>query len=239
MPPRNTNANDNERWRLAQSITIMSMAGLVIVASVAIFFSENRAETSQMVFTAVVPLLASWVGAVLAYYYSSKSLESATNSVKELVPVEDRLRSIPAVDVMIKVADMAYFPPDDSQKVQDILDKLKATGKGERLPFLNDKKHPVYMLHKSYVDSALLRAGSEIAIDTVTLKELFEKVPDLKVIALGTFGTLGEDATLETVRTVMGFIKNCQDVYITKDGTKDSPVLGWITNVILEENSKL
>ena len=239
MPPSNDPSRDNERWRLARSITFMSMAGLVIVASVAIGFSDTKSQTAQMVFTAVVPLLASWVGAVLAYYYSSKSLEAATSSVKELVSVEDRLRSIPVSDVMIKIEDMVYFPQDDARHVQEVLQELKKSGKGERLPFLNDKKHPAYMLHKSAVDGALLQLGTGTPIADITFEQLFKKVPDLKDMAEKTFGTVGKDVSLETVRSVMGGIKDCQDVYITEKGTKDSPVVGWITNVILEKNSKV
>jgi hypothetical protein len=140
---------------------------------------------------------------------------------------------------MIKIEDMVYFPKDDTQKVQDILQKLKDADKGERLPFLNDNKHPAYMLHKSAVDGALLQLDPGTSIADVTIAQLFKKVPDLKDTAEKSFGTVGKDVSLEAVRSVMGSIKDCQDVYVTEKGTKDSPVVGWITNVILEQNSKL
>src|SRR5262245_30441440 len=157
---------ENERWKLAQNITRNSTFGLAALAIAAIFFSEDKAQTAQMAFTAVVPLLASWVDAVLAYYYSSENLEAATKSVKDLVSVEDKLRAIPVSQVMIKITEIAYFPQDDTQKVQDLLKTLKASGKGERLPFLNNDKHPIYMLHKSAIDGALVEgvtAGLNIA----------------------------------------------------------------------------
>lgn len=31
--------------------------------------------------------------------------------------------------------------------------------------------------------------------------------------------------------------KSCQDVFITKNGNATEPVLGWITNVTISENS--
>jgi hypothetical protein len=192
-----------------------------------------------MVFTAVIPLLASWVGTVLAYYYSSESLEAATKSVRELIPLEEKLKAIPVTEAMIKLSDIAKFNYDDNQKVQDILAMLKASNKGERLPFLDDNNHPIYMLHKSTIDSALVEVGQEIDIANVTLQELFERVPSLKIMGMGSFGTLGQDATLESAREEMNRINNCQDVYITEKGTKNSPVVGWITNGIIEENSKL
>ncbi len=238
----NKNGTDNLsalRWRLALIITIISILGIAVVAGLAIFFSDSRAATAQTVFTAVIPLLASWVGTVLAYYYSSESLEAATQSVKDLIPVEEKLKAIPVTKVMIKLADIVKFNYDDTQKVQEILDTLIASGKGERLPFLDDKNHPIYMLHKSAIDSALVKASQDIDMANVTLQELFDKVPNLKVLAMGSFGTLGQDATLEAAREEMNRINNCQDVFITENGTKSSPVVGWVTNGIIEVNSKL
>jgi hypothetical protein len=195
-----------------------------------------------MVVTSVVPLLASWVGTVLAYYYSSESMDAATRSVKELMPVEEKLKSISVSKVMIRLSEMAKFKYDDTQKVQDILKALKDAAKGERLPFLDDKIYPIYMLHKSAIDSALVEANSQdngLALAEVTLQQLLEKVPSLNEVAKKSFGTVGQDATLETARSEMMRINNCQDVFITEKGTKDGPVVGWITNGIIEENSKL
>ena len=230
------------RWKLALTITLAAILGIGLVAWLSIFFSDDRPQAAQMVFTSVVPLLASWVGTVLAYYYSSESMDAATRSVKELMPVEEKLKAIPVTKVMIKISEMAKFKYDDTQKVQDILAKLKDSGKGERLPFLDGKNYPIYILHKSAIDSALVEASSSdsgIALADVTLQQLFDKVPSLKTLAMGSFGTLGQDATLEAVRSEMIRINDCQDVYITEKGTKDSPVVGWITNGIIEDNSKL
>lgn len=232
----------NYRWQLARNITIGAIIGIAAVAALAIGFSDDRPQTSTMVFTSVVPLLASWVGTVLAYYYSSESMDAATRSVKELMPVEEKLKAIPVAKVMIKIADMTKFKYDDTQRVQDVLKKLKDSGRGERLPFLNDKNNPIYMLHKSSIDSALVEANSqdvELTLADVTFEQLFAKVPNLKIMALGSFGILGQDATLESTRAEMMRINDCQDVFITEKGTKDSPVVGWVTNGIIEENSKL
>ena len=124
MAEKNSNQSPNltsYRWVLALTITLSGIAGIALVAGLAIAFSDDKPQTSQMVFTSVVPLLASWVGTVLAYYYSSESMDAATRSVKELMPVEEKLKAIPVIQVMIKIADMTKFKYDDTQKVQDIL----------------------------------------------------------------------------------------------------------------------
>jgi hypothetical protein len=33
--------------------------------------------------------------------------------------------------------------------------------------------------------------------------------------------------------------KNCQDVFVTAGGKKEEPVLGWVTNEIIQKNTKL
>jgi hypothetical protein len=233
---------NNYRWQLARNITLGSIAGIAIIAGLALWLAKDKSAMAQMVFTATIPLLASWVGTVLAYYFSSESLEAATRSVKALVSVEEKLETIPVADVMIKIWDMTWFKHDDTRKVKDILEELKIAGKGERLPFLDENKQPVYMLHKSSIDSALVEADQkyqEMTIAEVTFQELFEKVPSLKALAENSFGILDKDASLKAVRSEMAKIKNCQDVFITENGTKFSPVIGWVTNGIVEENAKL
>jgi hypothetical protein len=228
------------RWLLALIITIVSITGIGVVTALVVIFATDKKVATQMVLTAVLPLLAAWVGTVLAYYYSSESLEAATRSVKALVTPEEKLKAISVTEVMISLHEIIYFTYSDDLKAQDILEKLKASGKGNRLPFLGDKKQPIYMLHKSAIDNALVEralAGENVA--ELTLKELFEKVSGLKELAQQSFGVIGEDATLADAQSEMRRIGNCQDVFVTKNGRKDSSIVGWITNGIIEENSRV
>ncbi len=228
------------RWRLALIITILSIAGIAVVASLVIAFASDKGAASQNVLASVLPLLAAWVSTVLAYYYSSESIGAATRSVKELVSPEEKLKAILARDKMIKLHDMVYFTYTDELKVQEMLDKLKASGKGLRFPFLGDKKQPQFILHKSAIDEALVersRAGDAIA--ELTLKDLLEKVAGLKELAEGSFGVVGEDATLADAKLVMQSVKNAQDVFVTDNGRKDGTVVGWITNWTIEQSSRV
>lgn len=228
------------RWRLALAVSILSIAGIGIVAALVIIFATDREDASQMVLASVLPLLAAWVGTVLAYYYSSESIEAATRSVKELVTIEEKLKAIPVSEAMLRLHEMVYFTYTDELKALDTLDKLLATGKGLRLPFLGDNKQPVYMLHKSAVDDALVaraRAGDDVA--GLTFKDLFERVPGLKELAQGSFGVVGEDATLASAQAEMRRIEKCQDVFVTDNGSKDGAVVGWITSGILEKHSRV
>ena len=230
----------SHRWILALIITTLSILGISAVATLVIFKATDKEKATQMVLTAVLPLLAAWVSTVLAYYYSSAGSEAATRNVKDLVTLEEKLKAIPVARVMIRLSEMFYFTYSDDLKVQDILNKLKASGKGVRLPFLGDNKQPIYMLHKSAIDNAIVQsvfAGANISV--LTLKELFEKLPDLKKLAQDSFGVIGKDTTLADAQSEMRRIENCQDVFITENGRMDSSVVGWITNNIIQENSRV
>jgi len=168
------------RWTLALVITILSILGISVIAGLVVGFAFDKASASQTVLTAVLPLLAAWVSTVLAYYYSSESLESATKNVKSLISPEKKLKTIKASDKMIKLQQMTYFTFTDTLKVQEMLDQLKASSKGLRLPFLGDKKQPQFILHKSNVDAALVeRSLKGDDITQLTLKDLFDKVVGL------------------------------------------------------------
>jgi hypothetical protein len=228
------------RWQLALVITILSILGIAVVAALVVIFATDKEDATQMVLTAVLPLLAAWVGTVLAYYYSSESLEAATRSVKDLVTLEEKLEAIPATEVMIRLHEMIYFTYSEDLKAQDTLGELEASGKGNRLPFLGEKKQPVYILHKSAVDSAIVEralAGDNVA--ELTFKDLFEKVSGLEKLGQESFGVIGEDATLADAKSEMRRIDNCQDVFITENGLEDGPVVGWITNGIIEQHSRV
>lgn len=69
----------------------------------------------------------------------------------------------------------------------------------------------------------------------MTLEDLL-KDPALKTRVEQSFAAVKEDATLADVKKEMDKNSDCQDVFVTKGGTKAEPTLGWITNVIIEDN---
>jgi len=236
----NKTGESRNRWTLAITMTTVSVVGILIIAIVVIYAATDRAAASQMVLTAVLPVLATWVGTVLAYYFSSESIEAATKSVKTLVSTQEKLQTTAVSDVMIQLHEMIYFTYTDTLTVQEIFTRVEEAGKGSRLPFLGNHKEPIFMIHKSAVDSALVeKTLANEDIQGLTLKTLIDANAELKNLAENTFGVLSIDATLAEVQTVMRSIEKCQDVFITENGKKSGGVVGWVTNGILDRNSKV
>ena len=74
-----------ERQRLASWMAGLGVTGITIISVTVIFLSTAHDEASKYVMAAVVPLFASWVATVLAYYFARENLRSATDSVASLI----------------------------------------------------------------------------------------------------------------------------------------------------------
>jgi hypothetical protein len=127
--------------------------------------------------------------------------------------------------------------PADKINLFAALDKLT---EGDRLPLLDDKDYPVYMLHRSAIEQYLVKKVREgIDPKNLTLQNLLDDSPDLKQLAETSFVVVKEDATLAEAKAKMDAAPECEDIFIAAGGTKYEPIKGWITNVIIQEYSKV
>ena len=77
-----------DRGVIAQWVVIGSAVGLVLLSIVVIWAAKDKQgkeliETTRMVYTSLLPLLGTWVGTVLAYYFSKDNFEAATKSTRD------------------------------------------------------------------------------------------------------------------------------------------------------------
>jgi hypothetical protein len=249
-------ANDNStesrggigyrNW-LALLVLGFSIFSVTLLAVIVMLLHRDQA---QNVMSSVLPLLGSWVGTILAYYFSKENFEAATKSVSELakqITPQEKLRSTPVKDKMIKRGSMHIQPvttteTDEQLMLADILNRLVEAKKGQRIPFLNERDNPLYVIHRSSIDRFLTdkfaSSSPPTDIKTLTLRELLDAL-GLKDRGDKTFAVVKEDATLADAKAAMESIPGCQDVFITKSGTMSEPVVGWITNVMIESESKV
>lgn len=245
-------------WVLGCSgIGVVSLSVLTILSG---WNSGSVEKVAQTVFSQVLPLLATWVGTVLAYYYSRENFESANRNVREMVnkiTSMEKLQSIAASKVMIPVKDMACFrfstqQPDESKVslCKDLLALLESKNRN-RLPVLDATEKPKYVIHRSLIDRFLANkllglttppAGITISslLDQMTLKEMIDSSSEeVKKFLRVSFGTVKETDTLADAKQEMDREQGRLDVLVTKDGTANSPVVGWITNLIINDNAKV
>jgi len=234
-PPEKMGHRD---W-LAMLLLIFSVFSVTALA-ITIIVKNGEATT---VMSAVLPLLGSWVGTVLAFYFSKDNFAAATKSVSDMakqVTTQDKLATTLARDKMIPRDKMFILDSPETEKLNDILAKLNADKRGSRIPFLGNNDLPRYIIHRSVIDRFLAdkaMAGAQNLGD-LTLGDLLQDATIKQKIDQG-FATVKEDATLADVKAEMDKSRDCQDVFVTKNGGRNEAILGWITNGIVEDNSKV
>jgi hypothetical protein len=70
--------------------------------------------------------------------------------------------------------------------------------------------------------------------------------PQFGPVLRGSFGLVKSDATLADAKSAMdkasaalGSTGNCYDIFATATGSASEPILGWITNDIINDNAKV
>ena len=130
----------------------------------------------------------------------------------------------------------------DKLKLVDALAAMDKSKKGDRLPVLTADDQPLYVIHRSTVDTFIAQSalGEESADDLkkLTLADLLAD-PFLGRQLESSFAVVPGTATQADAKRAMESIRWCQDVLVTGTGLRTEPVLGWVTNVIIEYNSRV
>lgn len=231
--------DDTRHW-LAISVVGLSVIGIVVAAALAIGFasSTDRPDVTQLVFTSALPLLGTWVGTVLAFYFARENLQTATESTLKLTGRGDlqtpvRLLMVPASRIE------AYRLKVNEESLDIRLSELYARmqlAKRHRIPILNSQDAVLYVIHDSTIArfaASLEKNPREESQFTETVGNLLSREEFKKLIE--AWGAVGPDAVLADARTQMRSIEGCNDVFVTSHGGRSDPIVGWITNSDLAE----
>jgi hypothetical protein len=152
----------------------------------------------------------------------------------------------PVKDLMIGTNKITFHKMEEGKTEKNVtieeLYKFLKKGKGlTRIPILNEKGAVKYIIHQSmlykYISAKSIDAKEPINIGASTLEEFlkFEDMPDLVAKSLAF---VSKNATLGDAKAAMEKTKNCQDVFVTENGTPDEPILGWLTNTDISKYAK-
>jgi hypothetical protein len=230
------------RTRAALAIVIVSLSvvSVALIAAVAIGFADatDRDDMARLVFTSMLPLLGTWVGTVLAFYFVRENLQAATESTLRLT---GRLQpQTPVRAIMIAADRMTSYKLSSSDdvsavKLHDIHNMMESAG-FRRIPILDPSGAVLYVVH----DSTLSRFASSRSKDPSDPVQFTEQMSDVLADAtlrslVEAFGVVGADAVLADARAAMRAIPNCNDVFVTETGQRAEPALGWLTNTDMAE----
>lgn len=130
--------------------------------------------------------------------------------------------------------DMTVFqiPSDRSETDIRISELRQMFNSGcSRLPVVDHENRPLYMIHESMVDHHIASGNTEEDTLDQFINQQREGGFSFKVNA--GFVIASEKATIISAKQKMENLPSCQDIFITKEGSSDEPLSGWISNVRL------
>lgn len=207
---------------LAYIIIVLTALGIALVSY--LYYVPSDPDTNEKIFSTLIPLFATWIGTILAFYFGRENFEAASNRYEEIINrlSPELLDDVLVSQIMITRKTMVSLDIAEAKQktVKGLIDYLNLIDKS-RLPILENNK-PLYVIHKS----TLLDAHSKQENGTEMSFEDFVKAYPM----ITGFEKVSEDAILEDVLAQIKDQPNVQDVFIlAEDGT----VAGWLTNTLI------
>ena len=226
---------------LALIVVAFSLLVVAVLAAVGVY----RDGDAKGILTMLLPVIGTWVGTVLAFYFGREQLEAANRTVDRLakqLTAEEKLGSIKVTEKMIPRSNVYVATEDPAQlKLLEAVAALEKEKKN-RLPVFTPDGKPRLVVHRSTIDRFIAsRASKGASVDelkALTMSDLLQD-PDFGKDLKNTFAVIPKTGTRADAKRAMEALQWCQDVFVTDSGTSAETVLGWITNGIVEQNSKV
>lgn len=241
MPVAESSSDRRFRHLLAAGIVLLGIVLLGLASWIALHYadSDDRPEMARLVFASSVPLLGTWIGTVLAFYFARENLEAASNAQRQATESTVTLAGIaPTTPVT------AIMTPSDRIDPQEVAsDEAAANGlklnhlykrmqdkERSRLPVFDASGAALYVVHEPDIDkyAQAVSASADALPDDHTLEKLLMK-PELRK-AVTAFATVPLSADVGQARAQLHADPDCKDVFVTMSGRAQDPALGWLTN---------
>jgi len=229
------------RASLAYGIVIISIIAITLLAYYVIRY--DHAASGKDVFNIILPVFATWVGTIIAFYFGRENFESANKQLKEMVQTmtpEER-RKVPIKEVMRNIGQVSYYViteniNDDKITLSDLNNHTNEII--TRLPLIQKPAGTIrYMIHDSRLGDYLKEKEEHKLSDSLEQLITYYASKDnaIEFSENKGFIIVSEDTHLGKVKTRMEALKSCQDIFITKNGTSKEAVIGWVSNIRLME----
>lgn len=246
-------------------IITISICGAILILLIIfnwtiIRLPEEKLGHVKELFALLLPVIGTWVGTILAFYFTRENFEAANRSVstlvKQVLSPAEKFKEMLVSEVMIKTE---VFPMKKVENydvftkchIKELIEKMRGD-QSERLPILEEKSLKfIFLIYITtlerfllgYIDGKFkLNDNSKPEVKALTIQNMFESDYQFgkEILELTEKQPLLPlNATLAEARQIMQNNTYCQDVFVTKSGSKDEKVEGWITNDLIVEKSEL
>lgn len=248
-------ADNDVRKFLAIGLSVGSFAVVIALGIACLVLAREVDEADKRfgyakdILGVLLPVTSAWMGTIIAFYFSKENFDAATRNslalVKQLTP-DQKLATLPIGDGMIPIEGIdpklvieGSKTPANYKLKADLLGPL-ADKRRERLPIFGEGGCILLMAHRSLIDKFIVKKVGEnpaITPDGLTLQDLSND-SEAGPVMTGSFRTLPPSASLADAKRLMDTIPGLSDVFVTVDGTKQTKVLGWVTDGKILEKSK-
>lgn len=248
--PQTTSASTTEqlslrgRSRIARTVVLGSFLTLflLVIAMVGLAQTSNTgaSDAAKTALNTILPVLAGWVGTVLAFYFSSASLERTSATLdKAIAQSGDADPSALVSDQMIPLSKIAAVQKLDDGNTPDKIPvaTLKSTFNDfvTRILFIENGVFK-YIVHIGTLNAFLV--GKDATAAQLTLADMLLD-PDIlnQISKLVVF--VAANATLADAKAALDKVPGAQDIIVTATGNATEPMLGWLSNVDLIKASQV
>jgi len=240
IPANNENSFWNVRNIIALGISLLILlATFGVAAKVLLSPAVEGVNGLDFIAQTLLPLWATWIGIILAFYFTRENFEAASKSyqsiIKSLTP-EEKMASLPVTDVMLPVKIITHLtsPADLKKTLFDILADKRFISYN-RFAVFTEQKTLFKMIHRSsitqFISDMLKEKKKPEEIETCTLDYMLQNASsEIRSMLDRGFNFVAETATLLDAKRVMESSRECMDVFVTKTGDPKEPVLGLVTN---------
>lgn len=216
------------------SIAIIALSGAVIIAFVNVSATNEPVQEKidallMGIFTAVLPVFATWVGTVIAFYFSNESFRQAATAAREAAQglrpherVSDRMIEFDKIVKIVRNRDAVT-----SITMTEVIRHYSSTV--TRVIIFDTHRVPVFVIPKRLIPAELIDGSGQPTAAANETIDVFRKRSTTIAEETGKFSFVSEQATVDDARTIMA-AAGVMDLFVTKTGQRTEAVLGWVPN---------
>lgn len=230
-PPVDEGDTDHNRGKIARWVVVASTVGIFVTGLALIIVLRDSPDRAYSVFTATLPVFSTWVGTVLAFYFSNESFRQASQASQSLFsstgpagggePVTKPgimvpFGTIPRIE--LNTEQMAGKQPREAAGLLKMKMLVDAFPQGAgRLVIFDDKKIPIYVLRRSALPTEV---GTGDTLQSYLATGTNEE-------AARNFTWTSSTASLADARRTVE-LRRVSDLFITDQGGSSEPTIGWV-----------
>lgn len=239
--PARDGAVDHNRDRIARYVVTagtLSISGIALTIIIAIAIKGgNWEERALSIFASVLPVFSTWVGTVLAFYFTNESRRQAAVEAREARGAADEGEPITRPGIMVPFDAIprleltsAQIAGRDTKVAAEELALKTVTalfGAGiRRVVIFDDKKAPVFVVHRSGLPDDL-----NLVLDSDTLSDYLDEGSNRD--AARNFAPAPATGTVTDARRLVE-LRRVTDLFVTDHGRNDEPTIGWVPDANLK-----